>query len=115
MEKAGFLKNYSLSVILFILFITTWIAQTMAGWMEFQSEQQAHQETAKLLGESGYIWPWLKSTMENWQSEFLQLFSFVVLTAYFIHKGSHESKDTDDEMMALLKKVDAKLTRLEKG
>jgi hypothetical protein len=32
-------------------------------------------------------------TLENWQSEFLQLFSFVVVSAVLIHHGSSESKD----------------------
>ena len=34
-----------------------------------------------------------QSTLENWQSEFLQLFSFVVVSAVLIHHGSSESKD----------------------
>jgi hypothetical protein len=51
--------------------------------------------------------------MENWQSEFLQLLTFVVVTTFLIHKGSHESKDTDDEMMAMLKRIEARLKALE--
>jgi hypothetical protein len=34
-----------------------------------------------------------QSTLENWQSEFLQLFSFVVMSAVLIHHASSESKD----------------------
>ena len=41
-----------------------------------------------------------QSTLENWQSEFLQLFAFVVLAALFVHKGSAESKDSDDRVEA---------------
>jgi hypothetical protein len=51
--------------------------------------------------------------MENWQSEFLQLLTFVVLTSFLIHRGSHESKDTDEEMMAMLKSIDRRLRKLE--
>jgi hypothetical protein len=59
------------------------------------------------------FWPkFLESTFENWQSEFLQLFTFVVLTAYFIHKGSHESKDTDEEMQAALSRIEKQLQGL---
>jgi hypothetical protein len=65
------------------------------------------------LWRSGYIWRWAAATFENWQSEFLQLLTFVVLTAYLIHKGSHESKDTDDEMMAILKRIERRLHTLE--
>jgi hypothetical protein len=39
-----------------------------------------------------------QSTLENWQPEFLQLFSFVVLSALLIHRGSGESKDSDDRV-----------------
>ena len=35
--------------------------------------------------------------MENWESEFLQMFAFVVLTAFLFQKGSSESKDPDKE------------------
>ena len=61
--------------------------------------QQAQGETAQLFGSSGYFWSWMASTFENWQSEFLQLFTMVLLTAFLIHRGSTESKDSDDELM----------------
>ena len=50
-----------------------------------------------------------KSTFENWQSEFLQLFSFVVLAALYTHRGSAESKDSDDRMEAKLDRIVEKL------
>lgn len=50
-----------------------------------------------------------QSTLENWQSEFLQLFSFVVLSALLIHRGSAESKDSADRMEAALKRIEEKL------
>lgn len=45
------------------------------------------------------------AAMENWQSEFL-LLTFVVLMAFFIHRGSHESRDSDDEMKAMLQRIE---------
>lgn len=90
------LGNYGLTIVLFVLFAVSWIAQTYAGWRDFAAEQAAHQEAAMWFGESGYVWHWLSQTMENWQSEFLQLLTFVVLTAHFVHVGSHESRDNDD-------------------
>lgn len=33
--------------------------------------------------------------MENWESEFLQMFAYVALTAFLFQKGSLESKDPD--------------------
>ena len=94
-----------------LLFLVAWVLQTWTGWVHFAAEQQEHGQTARWFGEGGYIWAWAAATMENWQSEFLQLLTFVILTACLIHKGSHESKDTDEEMM---EKLDAILDRVER-
>jgi hypothetical protein len=56
-----------------------------------------------------------ESTLENWQSEFLQLFSFVVLAAAYIHRGSAESRDSEDRMEQMLKDIKAKLEAQEGG
>lgn len=106
-------KNYNLSIVLFFLFFISWVLQTWTGWVEFVAEQQEHGQSAQWFGPSGYVWPWMQATMENWQSEFLQLLTFVILTAYLIHKGSHESKDSDEEMMALMKRIEARVQRIE--
>lgn len=110
-----FLRDYGLAVALASLFIFSWVVQSLAGWVEFVAEQQAHGETAQLFGGSGYIWTWLESTFENWQSEFLQLFTMVILTAFLIHKGSSESKDSDDEMMLQLSAIRDQLDDIQKG
>jgi hypothetical protein len=107
-------KNYNLSIVLGVLFLISWTIQTLSGWMEFQSQQQQHGQLAQFLGRDGYVWEWLTATFENWQSEFLQLFTFVVLTTFLIHKGSHESKDTDEEMEAALQRIEQKLDVLQK-
>jgi hypothetical protein len=102
-------RDYSLSIVLFLLFVTSWVGQSYFQWQEFVSHQEEHEQTpevASFLNEFG------TSTLENWQSEFLQLLTFVVLTSFLIHKGSHESKDSDDEMMARLKRIESKLERI---
>jgi hypothetical protein len=70
-----FIANYSLSLTLAGLFIVSWLIQSAAGWVEFASDQASHQQAAQLFGPDGYIWSWLEATFENWQSEFLQLFT----------------------------------------
>jgi hypothetical protein len=50
-----------------------------------------------------------QATLENWQSEFLQLFSFTVMAAVLIHKGSAESRDSDDRISAALKRIEDQL------
>ena len=38
----------------------------------------------------------VEATFENWESEFLQMGAFVLLTVFLVQKGSAESKDPDD-------------------
>lgn len=112
MKKRYPLGKYGLSIVLVALFLGCWTAQTYYGWKKFESEKRQQNEVATFSGENGYVNDWMQATMENWQSEFLQLFSFVGLTAVLIHKGSHESRDTDDEFEERLKRIEEKLDRL---
>jgi len=100
-----FLSSYGLSVALAVFFLLSWLVQSVAGWSEYASEQEAHNQIATLFGDGGYIWGWLQSTFENWQSEFLQLFTFVVLSAFLLHRHSHESKDGQDQMQAQIEEL----------
>jgi hypothetical protein len=44
-------------------------------------------------GKSGHF---LSSLFENWESEFLQMSAYVMLTAFLFQRGSSESKDPDE-------------------
>ena len=72
-------------------------------------------EVAELFGPSGYFWPWMQATFENWQSEFLQLFTMAVLTAFLIHKGSTESKDGNDELLLQITAMRAELREMKEA
>jgi len=106
-------RDYGLSIALFTLFAVSFLAHTYAGWMQYSDEQQSHGEEATVFGDSGYVWYWSEWTLQNWQSEFLELGVIVVLSSFLIHKGSAESKDSDDEMKQLLEKIEKKLDGLE--
>jgi hypothetical protein len=106
-------RNYGLSITLAALFLVSWTLQTWMGWNEFVAEQAAHGEVARAFGEGGYIWTWGESTFENWQSEFLQVFLFIVLTSFLVHRKSHESPDTDYDVEAALRRIEAKLDAVE--
>jgi hypothetical protein len=108
-----FWSSRGLAVVLAALFLGSWAIQAWAGWREFEAEQETLGTSAEVFGASGYIWMFLQSTMENWQSEFLQLLAFVVLTSFLIFKGSPESRDGQDEMMATLKRIERRLDTLE--
>jgi hypothetical protein len=100
--------NFALSIVLCALFLVSWAGQAIAQWRSYVQNQQEHE---KPVAAGEFLMEFGEATMENWQSEFLQLFSFVVLAAVFIHRGSAESKDSDDRMESkidrIVKKLDA--------
>jgi hypothetical protein len=107
-------RDYSLSIVLLLLFLGAWAGQTVVGWYDYKSEEKSHREEPTFFGESGYVWRWLEATFENWQSEWLQLLTFVGLTAFLIHKGSHESKDSDEKMQEALQRIERRLDEIKK-
>ena len=102
-------REFGLGLVLMILFFATWIAHGIAEWQVFTDEQLAHNETPAI---GDFVADFAKGTLENWQSEFLQLFSFVVLAALYIHKGSAESKDTEETIEASLRRIEEHLGTL---
>jgi hypothetical protein len=110
----GLWRSYGLSITLVVMFLGAWALQTWTGWVEFVGDQRAQGETAQAFGDGGYIWSWAQATFENWQSEFLQVFVFIVLTTFLVHRGSHESPDTDYENEAALRRIEAKVDALDR-
>jgi hypothetical protein len=111
-RKEGLKKiwpNFGLGIVLAILFFVTWTAQAAVQWRVYAEEQHAHNEQAGVLG---YVEDLGQATLENWQSEFLQLFSFVVLATLFIHRGSAESRDSEDRMEKMLDEIKKDLAEL---
>lgn len=102
-------REFGLGLSLMVLFLGTWIAHGIAEWQRYTDQQrQEGQETE--LGD--FTAEFAQSTLENWQSEFLQLFSFVVLAALYVHKGSAESKDTEEKIEASLRRIEERLGTL---
>lgn len=107
----GIWTNFGLSIGFSALFVISWLGQGLVQWQEFRDEQKQHGQPAEV---KGFIAEFSQSTLENWQSEFLQLFSFVVMSALLIHHGSAESKDSGDRIEAALRRVEQKLNTLAK-
>ena len=101
--------SYGLSITLAAMFLVAWALQTWSGWMKFAAEQEAHGVRATAFGDGGYVWDWAQATFENWQSEFLQIFVFIVLTTFLVHRKSHELPDTDYDTEAALRRIEAKV------
>lgn len=101
-RRGGRWRSYGLGLVLGTLFLVTWFFQGVSQWQQYTDEQAEHNQPTA-AGDFAAIYA--SSTLENWQSEFLQLFSFVVLSAVLIHRGSAESKDSDDRMEQKLNKI----------
>ena len=99
-------REFGLSMALITLFFASWIGQAITQWQEFTDEQASQGASAKL---GDFMASFGQATLENWQSEFLQLFAFISLSALYIHKGSSESKDGTEKLEASLRRIEEHL------
>jgi hypothetical protein len=93
----GALRNNGLSIALLSCFFVFLAGQSFTGHRYYNQEQLEHGGQTvgyvEYLGSSHF----LSATMENWESEFLQMFAYVLMTAFLFQKGSSESKDPEKE------------------
>lgn len=92
-----FWRNNGLSVTLIGLFMVFQLGLSIVGLQQYNQEQSDHQQPTVTYLEYISGPAFLEATMENWESEFLQMFGYVLLTAFLFQKGSAESKDPDKE------------------
>ena len=92
MAKPTFLRRNGLSLTLIVLFTAFMAAQTFFGWHEYNDEQIQHAQPTVDLAHYLRSGHFLEATAENWESEFLQMAAYVLLTAGLFQKGSSESK-----------------------
>ncbi len=88
-------RNNGLTLVLLLLFGASIIGQWIAGWHVQVEDAHRHGEQALSLSAYSFSPEFLSSVFENWESEFLQMSAYVVLTAFLIQRGSAESKDPD--------------------
>ena len=92
-----FIKRNALSLACFTLFGIFLVAQSLTGWRADITDSIEHG------GQTISYWRYLttghffEATFENWESEFLQMASFVLLTAFLLQRGSSESKQEQDD------------------
>jgi hypothetical protein len=89
------LRDNGLSVAMFGLFVLFLLGQSLAGYYDYNDDQHAHQQPPISYASylmNGHLWA---RVFENWESEFLQMAAYVVLTVFLFQRGSAESKDPD--------------------
>jgi hypothetical protein len=99
MKKPGFFRKYSYAWLTILFFLVSLGLHWLFGWYAYQDEATQHGQSPDSYG---YMVEMMRDTMENWQSEFLQLLWQVVGLAYFLYVGSPSSKENDDRMEAKL-------------
>lgn len=106
-KKHSLLKRKAYLWISLVLFLLSIGLHWYYGWKVFVSEQHAHLQPVII---SEYTAQMLRDTMENWQSEFLQLIWQVAGLAFFWYAGSPQSKEGDDrkeeKLNYIIQKID---------
>jgi hypothetical protein len=99
-------RGYAYAWITLGLFLFSLAGHWLFGWFAYADEQRTHGRPIEV---SGYAVQMARDTLENWQSEFLQLLWQVGGLAYFLYLGSPQSREGDERKEA---KLDAILCRL---
>jgi hypothetical protein len=90
-----FLYHNGLSIVFVILFLISIVGQFFTGMKELNKDRQEHHLSAVSPGTYFRSGHFIQATFENWESEFLQMALFVLLTISLRQKGSSESKKCD--------------------
>lgn len=89
------LRDNGLSIVLALLFLFCFAGQTWFGWLDYNEEQLGHSQSTVTLPGYFRTGHFIEATAENWESEFLQMFAYILLTVSLFQRGSSESKDPD--------------------
>jgi hypothetical protein len=92
----SWLRDHGLLLANLCLFAVFLVGMALAGVRAYNSDQLAHQQAVVSLWGYLHTGDFVEATFENWESEFLQMGMYVVLTAYLFQRGSSESKPTDE-------------------
>ena len=86
------LFSRSLGLVMGGLFLLTWAASAVTGWVAFNGEQlEQRQDPVTFAGYLGEADFWNRS-FQNWQSEMLAVGSMAIFAVYLRQRGSPESK-----------------------
>ena len=90
------LRDNGLSLVTTALFLVCMAGQMLSGLHRYNEEQQQRGQPAVILSQYLRTGHFLEATAENWESEFLQMAAYVLLTVRLFQRGSAESKKLDE-------------------
>ena len=88
-------KNNILSIVISLLFVLCLAGHSVAGRKVYNEEQREHGQPQATYREFLTTSEFSETVFENWESEFLQMSFYVVLTVFLLQRGSSESKKGD--------------------
>lgn len=106
-NKKSTLHLHSFAWLTGAFFLVSLIGHWIFGWFAYVDEQTAHSQPLEV---SSYVIEVGRDTLENWQSEFLQLLWQVGGLAFLLYVGSPQSKEGDDRKE---EKLDAIIRQLD--
>jgi hypothetical protein len=89
----AFWRDNNLALVFLGFFLAALSGQAFAGWHDFNDEAITHHEQTIEFGRYLVSSSFGNAVMENWQSEYLQFTLYILLTVWFIQRGSPESKE----------------------
>jgi hypothetical protein len=93
---ARFVRANGLTLVMLTLFVLSFAGQVLTGRAAYNDEQREHEEPTVTVGEYLTTGAFLEATAENWESEFLQMGLFVLLTVFLYQRGASESKRIEE-------------------
>ena len=92
-KRRNIVRDNGLLLACLALFAVFFLGMIVSGAATYNEEQREH-GSAEQVSVLGYLGTsdFVEATFENWESEFLQMGMYVVLTAFLYQRGSAESK-----------------------
>lgn len=96
MEKARrYFRDNGLTIALMVAFFLCLLGMLWSGWLDENSLLPEHSQAPIGLVDYFFSASFQSALFENWESEFLQMSAYVIMTAMLLQRGSSESKDPD--------------------
>ncbi|MBM7503211.1 DUF6766 family protein [Agromyces aurantiacus] len=90
-------RQHLLSIFFGVIFLIALALQSVAGLLVTNQENATHGEPALTWVQFVTSSDFVVDVAENWQSEYLQFFLFILATIWLVQKGSPESKQPGEE------------------
>jgi hypothetical protein len=102
------IRDNSLSIVLFGLFVVCMVGQGFASWRLQNEDAAAHGQVLIGFWQSLTTGAFLEGLATNWQAAFLQLASLISLSSYLYQRGAAHSRDP-------LKPIDERRQRMDEA